>query len=160
MAGPEKAKKIAKILSKFGDIRSSRILDVGCGIGGVTINLRKNCQKIIGLDPNRKAIHVAKIFAHGKRSDAVFIVGSGLNLPFKETSLDIVVYNHVIEHVSSPKRSLGEIWRVLKNEGLLYLATQNKFWPIEPHHRLLFLSFLPKSLANVYVKITKRAQEL
>ena len=109
MAGPEKAKKITKILSRFGDIRSSRILDVGCGIGGATINLRKFCQKIIGLDPNRKAIHAAKIFANGKRSDAVFIVGSGLNLPFRETSFDIVVYNHVIEHVSNPKRSLSEI---------------------------------------------------
>lgn len=157
MASPEKAKRITKILSKIGDIRSSRILDVGCGVGGVTVNLRKNCQETVGLDLNRKAIRVAKILAHRKRSDTVFIVGSGLNLPFKEASFDIVVYNHVIEHVSNPERSLSEIWRVLKSEGLLYLATQNKFWPIEPHYRLLFLSFLPKSLANVYVKITKRA---
>jgi len=159
MASSEKAKRIAKILSRFGDLGTSQILDVGCGVGGVTIDLKKNCRKIIGLDPNRKAVSAATMRASEKRSDAIFIVGSASNLPFKEASFDIVVYNHVIEHVFNPERSVSEISRVLKIEGLLYVATQNKFWPIEPHYRLLFLSYLPKSLANDYVKITKRAKD-
>jgi SAM-dependent methyltransferase len=83
----------------------------------------------------------------------------GPDLPFANHSFDVVVYNHVIEHVgqrSEQARSIHEIRRVLRPEGFLYLAVPNRWTIIEPHYRLPFLSWLPARLANAWVKALGR----
>ena len=82
-----------------------------------------------------------------------FVVSDGTSLPFRASSFDIVVCNHVFEHVIGQRELVSEIYRVLKPNGLCYIATGNKLWPIEPHTKLPFLSYLPKSIANKYAKI-------
>ena len=42
---------------------------------------------------------------------------------------------------------------------MFYIATPNKLWPIEPHTKLLFLSYLPRNIANRYVMRFKGIQE-
>ena len=44
-------------------------------------------------------------------------------LPFADGSLDIAFCNHVLEHVDSPDRALGELFRCLKPGGLLIAQT-------------------------------------
>lgn len=56
------------------------------------------------------------IFAY----DAVDIVGSIDNLPFKDNSVDIIVNIAVLEHIPSPEKVVAEIYRVLKNGGKVY----------------------------------------
>jgi SAM-dependent methyltransferase len=51
---------------------------------------------------------------------------------------------------------LDEVWRVLKPGGICYLAVPNRYWPMEPHYRLLLLSWMPRSLANCYVRLAGR----
>lgn len=52
--------------------------------------------------------------------DNVDIVTMGKQLPFKDNSLDLVIAQEVIEHVSSPTNFINEIHRVLKNDGVFY----------------------------------------
>lgn len=47
-------------------------------------------------------------------------------LPFEDESFDMVVMNHVIEHINNRSQLVDEIWRVLKTDG--------KFLCIVPHH--------------------------
>ena len=73
------------------------------------------------------------------------------HLPFPDKTFDIVLSNHVIEHVGdTPEQRVhvAEIHRVLKDDGLLYLATATRWLVIEPHYRLPFLSWFPRPVAG------------
>ena len=41
-----------------------------------------------------------------------------LNIPFKEDSFDLIICNHVLEHIYEEERAFSEIKRVLKSEGI------------------------------------------
>ena len=51
----------------------------------------------------------------------VDIVGDGLILPFQNGTFDLVISRAVIEHVEAPEKLIGEIHRVLKDGGIVYL---------------------------------------
>lgn len=141
----KKAEKIIKIISKYKNIHNSRILDIGCGSGYLGSILSKKSKYYIGIDfvDERKV----KNF-HFLRCNAVAI-------PFKNKIFDIVICNHVIEHVGDNNKQdklLNEIYRLLKDDGICYITSPNKLWPIEPHLKLPFLSLLPRKIADAYVK--------
>ena len=78
-------------------------------------------------------------------------------LPFEPGSFEIVISNHVIEHVEDQALHLKEIARVLRPGGVCYLATPNKLWPMEPHFHLPMLAWLPSvQLQDQCVRITGR----
>lgn len=71
-----------------------------------------------------------------------FVRGNGLQLPFKKKGFDIAFSSSVVEHVGSRRdqeRFVNEISRVGKK---VFLATPNRFFPIEVHTRLPFVGFL------------------
>jgi len=145
----KKAEKIIKILSKYKDLEKSKILDIGCGSGYLGHILHKKSKLYIGIDfVDERVI-----------KDSVFIKTNALNVPFRNNSFDIIICNHVIEHVNDQKKLLYEIDRLLKKDGICYITCPNKLWPIEPHLKLPFLSYLPKKMADVYVKITGKGKE-
>lgn len=53
-------------------------------------------------------------------------LSDGLNLPFPDASLDLVVVPQSLEHMADPARMLGEIRRVLKPDGQLVLGARNR----------------------------------
>jgi SAM-dependent methyltransferase len=67
-----------------------------------------------------------------------------------------VVCNHVYEHVPDSYLLMDEIYRVLKTGGFCYFAAGNKYSLIEGHYHLPFLSWLPRSLSNLYLVMTKK----
>lgn len=142
-----KAKKIISILKEFKDLKESTVLDIGVGFGVITSELAKHCAKVVGIDvvDARKSMEG---YEFKKVKDA--------HLPFKNDCFDIVVSNYVLEHVKDQKRHISEIHRVLKKGGICYLTTPNKFWLIESHYKLPFLSMLPKGLANYYLRIFRK----
>jgi SAM-dependent methyltransferase len=70
-----------------------------------------------------------------------------------------VVFNHIYEHVVDPDAVLSEIRRVLKDTGVAYFGFGNKRVIIEPHYRLPFLSWLPKSAADRYISKAGKADD-
>jgi SAM-dependent methyltransferase len=88
-----------------------------------------------------------------------FIELEGERLPFSDRSFDVVVSNHVIEHVRDANMHLSEIWRVLKDDGLVYLATPNRFWPWEAHNMIPLLHYFPPSIFNYFLKLLGRHHE-
>lgn len=87
------------------------------------------------------------------------MVADAMHLPFKKESLDIVICTQVYEHVPDSKRLFPEIYRVLKRNGVCYFAGGNRIRLIESHYNLPFLSLLPKSLANIYIRIFTKEKE-
>ena len=70
--------------------------------------------------------------------------------------MDVVVCNHIYEHVPEAHQMMGEIHRVLREDGFCYFSAGNKYVLMEGHYHLLLLSWLPKPFAHLYLKLTGR----
>ena len=77
-----------------------------------------------------------------------------MNLAFKNNCFDVAICAQVYEHVPCAVQLMQEIHRVLKPGGVCYFAAGNRIMLMEPHYRLPFLSILPASLANHYLRLT------
>lgn len=153
----QKAGRMVKILqSYFGKEKMAELtlLDLGSSTGFIDNILAQHFGKVLGIDIDREAVEFAqKTF---KRKNLTFSVGDALKLKFQSNSVDVVICSHIYEHVPSSEKLFLEIYRVLKPSGVCFLASVNKWWPIEPHHKLPFLSWLPKPLANIYIRLTRK----
>lgn len=143
-----KARKIERLLgAALPD--GAAILDVGAGSGWIAHYFAAQTAR---------RLRVAAVDANDERAvreGYEFRRVSGPDLPFADESFDVVLSNHVIEHVGGEAeqlRHLAELRRVLRPQGTLYLAVPNRWSLVEPHYRLPFLSWLPAGLAGAYVR--------
>jgi 2-polyprenyl-3-methyl-5-hydroxy-6-metoxy-1,4-benzoquinol methylase len=154
-----KAAKMAAVLEHFlrvPDLSGLRLLDVGCSTGYVTDELARRGAEVVGIDIDEPGLARAKQVV-GDR--AALIACSADAVPLPSASFDVIVFNHVYEHVPDPDAVMDEIRRLLKPNGVVYLAFGNKLGIIEPHYRLPFLSWLPKGVAHKYVRRAGKADE-
>jgi len=154
----KKASRIIKTLKDYyGQEKLERmtLLDVGASTGIIDNFLAREFKKVVGVDIDKKAIEFAK--KNFKKGNLEFQVEDAMNLSFKSSSFDVVVCSQVYEHVPSTEKLFSEIEKVLKPKGVCYLAAINRLWPWEPHYSLPFLSWLPKPLANFYVRLFGKA---
>jgi SAM-dependent methyltransferase len=145
-----KALKIERLLDLAPGTAPLRLLEVGTGSGGIA--------HWFGTHPSGRytvdAVDVVdnRLVREGFRYHAV----TDTRLPFADASFDIVLSNHVIEHVGDAPEQLAhlaELRRVLRDDGVGYLAVPNRWMLVEPHFRLAFLSWLPRPLADRYVRL-------
>lgn len=112
------------------DIADKEILDIGCGFGWFEKEaLGLNAKKIAGIEISEDNIAVSK--SRVPDEHATFKTGTALSLPFPDKSFDTVVAWEVIEHIPKGKEKamFQEIYRVLRDPGVLYLSTPYKtFW--------------------------------
>lgn len=141
--GKRKASKIIAILRTVKDIRTANILDVGTGSGVIASHIAPKCKSLVSLDVADRRIN-----KKGYR----FVKVAGTTLPFKNNSFDVVISNQVIEHMPAQQEHLDEIYRVLKKGGVCYLATPNRWWPVEVHSKLPFISWLPRRVTGKMLK--------
>jgi SAM-dependent methyltransferase len=90
-----------------------------------------------------------------------FVKVEDATLPLPDESFDIVVSNHVMEHVGTVAdqvQHFSEIRRVMAPGGAAYVAVPNRWRVIEPHFHLRFLSWLPPRLANRYVRVSGKGE--
>jgi SAM-dependent methyltransferase len=145
-----KARKIRDLLA-LTPAQSIRMLEIGCGSGAIA-HYFATCAE---LDCAVDAVDV--IDQRQAREGYSFQVVDGVRLPFGEDRFDVVISNHVIEHVGDGAEQLThlrEIARVLVPGGVAYLATPNRWQMVEPHYRLAFLSWLPRRWRSSYLRIS------
>jgi len=140
-----KASRIDQILRHIGvDLRSADVLEIGTGAGIIAGYFVKRARTLMSVDIVDERID---------DSFAFMKVESEL-LPFSANSFDVLISNHVVEHVLDQPVHLAEIERVLRPGGLCYLATPNRLWPMEPHFGLPLLAWLPSQhLQDRYVRL-------
>ncbi len=132
-----KALKIRTVLEEAcgGSIAGLRLLDIGTGSGEIAQVLAETCT-VVSVDPRDQR----------EARDGYQYLRVGTALPFADASFDLVVSNHVIEHLDDAAVHLQELARVLRPGGLVYLATPNRLWPWEVHYRVWLLHWLPQRL--------------
>lgn len=153
---PLKIERTLNILLQYKN-RHAKVLDYGCGIGFNIYYYAKVFPRVCGIDNDKHAVEIARKQLKKLKCNKRVLHYDGKKLPFRQNTFDIVSASDVWEHVENPRLMLKEIYRVLKPSGILFIHNPNKLWPIETHYKLPFLSYLPVSLANLYVKITNKA---
>ncbi|HSV39669.1 MAG TPA: class I SAM-dependent methyltransferase [Nocardioidaceae bacterium] len=153
----KKARKIVAVLQHFlgrEDLDGLTALDVGASTGYTATALAQAGARVMGIDIDEPGID----FARQRFGDSVmFTVADGASIPASDQSFDIVVFNHIYEHVVNADAVMAEIRRVLRPDGVAYLGFGNKYGVMEPHYRLPFLSWIPPKAADRYVAAFKRA---
>jgi SAM-dependent methyltransferase len=151
-----KARKLLSVLLHFlgrSNLDGLRVADVGCSAGFIADELAQAGGRTVGIDIDQPGLAKASQ-RFGAR--VLFVRGDGERLPVPDRSLDVIVFNHIYEHVVDPDAVVTELHRALADDGALYLGLGNRLGVMEPHYRLPFLSYLPPSLADRYVRVSGR----
>ncbi len=145
-----KARKIEALLGC--EVAELDLLDLGAGAGLLADYFLDRGARVTAADRDAAAYRGAVPLTRIEREA----------LPFADARFDVVIFNHVIEHVGAAPRQramLAEIRRILRPDGRLYLAVPNKWALIEPHFRLPLLGALPRRLADFLVRTFRSAAE-
>lgn len=144
-------RKAAVLDTIVGDrIRAADVVgDLGSGTGLMKRELeRLSGQSIIGFELDPRVV-----IERGRTC-----VADGTRLPISDACFDFLIVNHLYEHVADPRTLFAEVSRVLKPGGSAYVSAGSRWAFLEPHYRLPFLSWLPRGLADRYVRWTGRAK--
>lgn len=97
----------------------TRLLDVGCGPGGLVTDAVGLAKLVVGLDRN--------VSSFRSLAELQTLVEADLDrLPFADNTFDLVTCSWVLEHISAPQAALGEVARVLRPGGSFLFITPNK----------------------------------
>ncbi len=113
--------KCAQLVSVTG----KSILDIGASLGWFEkYALENGCANIFAIDVDLVKLRLAK----QRLKKANFIKGSALEIPFIDSSFDVVTLFDVIEHLpkGTEEKVLKEIKKVLKSDGILVVSTPNR----------------------------------
>lgn len=152
----QKAAKITSVLRHFlgrEDLDGLVVGDVGCSTGFTADELAAIGGRVVGFDIDVPGLARAQERFAGRVG---FVCADGERLPVPDEAFDVLVFNHIYEHVVDADAVVAELHRVLKPEGVLYMGLANKLGVIEPHYKLPFLSYLPQGLADRYMRAAGR----
>lgn len=150
-----KGLKIERLLGLSSRQQPIRLLDIGTGNGGIAYYFASH--ESLHCEVTSVDLIDQRLVRDGYR----FVQVDGPDLPFADDSFDVVISNHVIEHVGTApaqERHLLEVRRVLASGGVGYLAVPNRWMLVEPHYRLLLLSWLPRYLRTPYLRLMGRGK--
>ena len=109
---------------------TSRVLDLGCGRGGVVELIWREVKFAAGIDPDTPSL------ATHRAAGMPVVRGVGENLPFVDSSFDIMVCLWVLEHLRDPATTLREVRRVLAPGGHFVFVTPNMRNPLMLANRI------------------------
>ena len=116
--------KVIAFLERAGVQVGGRVLDAGCGGGGMPLSLAEEARVVVGIDPIERFADAGVRLADERGLRHLhFARADGMALPFRPGSFDLVLSHAVIEHVADAPRYLRECRRVLRLGGRVYLST-------------------------------------
>jgi SAM-dependent methyltransferase len=137
-------KTIEKRLDK--PLKECTMLDIGCWSGRVSLPLAKKAKSLLGVDIRRSP--------EFKGKNVKFVKSDVFDFLLKcKDKFDIIICSEVIEHIVDQRAFLDEVRKCLKDDGLVYLTTNNKYWWKEGHYGLPFLTYLPKFVQKKYIHL-------
>jgi demethylmenaquinone methyltransferase/2-methoxy-6-polyprenyl-1,4-benzoquinol methylase len=139
-------KRAIKIISK--SYKNPHILDVATGTGDLAIAAMKlNPVKISGIDISQKMLKKGKekINRKGFSGKIELMTGDSEKIPFGDSVFDVAMVAFGVRNFSDPLKSLLEMKRVIRNEGMIMVLEFSKpsRFPFSPVYNFYFRNILP-----------------
>ena len=116
--------KVITFLERAGVPLEGRVLDAGCGGGGMPLSFAEEAKSAVGIDLTPRFRDAGCRLARERAvRNLAFVRADGLALPFRDQTFDLVLSHAVIEHVADAWMYLRECARVLRPSGRMYLST-------------------------------------
>ena len=155
-----------KIKSSDKPLKNIKLLDIGCGGGLLSEPMCRLGANVVGIDASKKNIEVAKFHAKKNKLKIDYKVASPEMLKNK-TKFDVILNMEIVEHVNDLDFFIKESSKLLKKNGIMFIATLNKtlksyvfaivgaeyilkWLPIGTHDWEMFVK--PKDLINISKK--------
>lgn len=100
-----------------------RLLDLGCGRGGLVEQLNHPLPQMVGIDPDLQSLREHRL-------DLSRTVAFSDHLPFTANSFDLVFCSWLLEHLEYPLATFRAICRVLRPGGAFVFITPNGSHPL------------------------------
>src|SRR3989344_528230 len=104
------------------DLTEKKLLDVGCGSGHDAEYYTEQGAAVWGIDISEKQIELAKCRINGS-----FRVGDMNALPYEDGYFDIAISHYALQSSEDVPKSLSEMIRVTKAEGLIVVLAEHPF---------------------------------
>ena len=114
-----------KLKNKRKPLEKVKILDIGCGGGLLSEPMSRLGAEVVGIDASEKNIQVAKLHAKKNSLNIKYHCTSPENF-ITNTKFDVILNMEIIEHVEDVDFFLKSCAKLLKKEGIMFVATINK----------------------------------
>jgi 2-polyprenyl-6-hydroxyphenyl methylase/3-demethylubiquinone-9 3-methyltransferase len=105
--------------------KNIKILDIGCGGGLLSEPMHRLGASVFGIDASKKNIEVAKFHAKKSRLKINYKVASPEKLKTK-VKFDVILNMEIVEHVEDINFFIKESSKLLRKNGIMFIATLNK----------------------------------
>ena len=114
-----------KLKSKEQPLQKINILDIGCGGGLLSEPMARLGANVTGIDASDKNIKIAKLHAKKNKLNINYFCSSPEKLKIKK-KFDVILNMEIIEHVEDINFFIKSCSKLLKKNGLMFVATLNK----------------------------------
>lgn len=122
-----------QLLKPHLDLGGRRVLEIASGRGGLAVWMAtrpeaERPRELVAADFSYNALTAARAFARRAQAPRVMFAQADLMaLPWADETFDAAVSCETLEHTPDPRRALGELRRVLRRGGTMYLTMPNYF---------------------------------
>jgi 2-polyprenyl-6-hydroxyphenyl methylase/3-demethylubiquinone-9 3-methyltransferase len=114
-----------KLKSKKKPLDNINILDIGCGGGLLSEPMRRLGANVTGIDASSKNINIAKLHAKKSKLKINYLCSSPEKLKIQK-KFDVILNMEIVEHVEDINFFINSCSKLLKKNGLMFVATLNK----------------------------------
>ena len=114
-----------KLNAKQKPLDKINILDIGCGGGLLSEPMTRLGADVTGIDASSKNINIAKLHAKRNKLKINYLCSSPEKLKIKK-KFDVILNMEIVEHVEDINFFINSCSKLLKKNGLMFVATLNK----------------------------------
>jgi len=133
--------------------RDKTLVDIGCERGDTTRFFGEilGFGTLVGIERRRIIKHSTNLSRRG----ALFLRADCTALPIDDATADAVFLIGVLEHLAEPEKSLLEVRRIVRPEGIAVLQVPNRFFPLEVHTFVPFGGYFPSICSFLSEKVLR-----
>ena len=114
-----------KLKNKLRPLSGINILDIGCGGGLLSETMSRMGASVTGIDASDKNIKIAKLHSKKNKLKINYLCSSPEKIKIKK-KFDVILNMEIVEHVEDIDFFLKSCSKLLKKNGLMFVATINK----------------------------------